>query len=195
MATTTVTSTFTTLTATQPRILSVAKSSSHTISKTPSPSIILVTGLGVQGDCHSGTSVQHQALRQTNPSAPNLRQVHLIPVESLKKVSNKLSNGKPLSAGEVGENITTEGIELASLPRGTELHFVSPGETSSKAVVVLAGLREPGPGLDRCRPGLRGAFERRLAGVMATVKQGGTIKPGMQINLVRPARADPLFAV
>ncbi|KAL2808307.1 pyruvate kinase-like protein [Aspergillus granulosus] len=192
MATNTVTSTVTTV---QPRILSVAKSSSHTISKVPSPSITLVTGLGVQGDCHSGASVQHQALRQTNPSAPNLRQVHLIPMESLQRVSAKLNSGTPLSAGEVGENITTEGIDLTTLSRGTELHFVLQGESSSKAVVVLAGLREPGPGLDKCRPGLKGAFDRRLAGVMATVKQGGTIKPGMRIDVVRPARTEPLLAV
>ncbi|KAL2852061.1 pyruvate kinase-like protein [Aspergillus pseudoustus] len=182
-------------TTSQPRILSVAKSSSHSISKTPSPSITLVTGLGVQGDCHSGTSVQHQALRERTPNAPNLRQVHLIPMESLQKVSAKLPGGKSLTAGEVGENITTEGIDLVGLPRGTELHFVAPGQATSKAVVVLAGLREPGPGLDRCRPGLRGAFERRLAGVMGTVKQGGTIKPGMRIDVVRPAGADPLSAV
>lgn len=196
MATTTVT-TKTTLSTTQPnqpRVLSVGKSSSHSNSKAPVPSITVVPGLGVQGDCHSGRSVQHQALRQTNPDAPNLRQVHLIPIESLRQVSAKVG-GKALSPGEIGENITTEGIDLATLSRGTEIHFVGPGDATNNAVIVLTGLRDPGPGIDKVRPGLKNHFVRRLAGVMATVKQGGSIRPGMRIDVVRPARADPLVVV
>ncbi|KAH8429267.1 MOSC domain-containing protein [Aspergillus melleus] len=194
----------TTITSTQQdhaQVLSVSRSSSHTISKSPAPSITLVAGLGVQGDCHSGRNVQHQSLRHANPGAVNLRQVHLVSTESLQQVSAKLTSANPLLAGEIGENVTTEGIDLPTLPRGTELHFVDDQESGDRAIVVLTGLRNPGPGIDKCRPGLKDHFTIRyeghrvakhLAGVMATVKQGGVIRPGMTIKIIRPAQADPL---
>ncbi|KAL5362233.1 pyruvate kinase-like protein [Aspergillus floccosus] len=181
-----------------PQVLSVGKSSSHTTSKSPAVSITLVPGLGVQGDCHAGKNVQHLSLRQANPEASNLRQVHLVAIETLRQVSAKLVGMKPLSPGEIGENITTEGLDLTSLSRGTELHFVGPGRTSDTAIVVLTGLRNPGPGMNKCRPGLKELFAgvgKRSAGVMATVKQGGVIKAGMRIEIVKPSRAEPLAVV
>lgn len=199
MSATTITSrsavTTTTLTG-QPRVFSVSKSSSHTVSKNAVPEITLVEGLGVAGDCHAGKTVQHQAQQQKNPAGNNLRQVHLVPIESLREVSAKSKLAKSLSAGEIGENITTEGVELASLPRGTELHFVN---GASKAVVVLTGVREPGPGINKVRPGLQQHFLIRngnqtkgLAGVMGIVKNGGVVKPGMRIDLVRPTSTESL---
>lgn len=188
----------------QPQVFSVGKSSSHTISKSPVPSIKLVPGLGVQGDCHAGKNVQHESLRRANPESTNLRQVHLVPIESLRQVSTKLPGAKPLSPGEIGENVTTEGIDLTVLPRGSELHFVDSKGSSDRAIVVLTGLRSPGPGIDKCRPGLKDLFAVRdqsqrvtkhLTGVMATVKEGGNIRAGMAIKVVRPARAEPLAVV
>ncbi|GFF43021.1 hypothetical protein IFM61606_03274 [Aspergillus udagawae] len=123
-----------------PRVHSVSKSSSHSIAKSPVPSITLIPNHGVDGDCHAGQTTQHRAQSQRTP---NLRQVHLVPVETLRELS-----------GEIGENITTEGVELSTLPLGTELHFLG-GEGEEEAIVVLTGVREPGPGMDKCRAGLK----------------------------------------
>ncbi|OOG00562.1 hypothetical protein ASPCADRAFT_202405 [Aspergillus carbonarius ITEM 5010] len=190
---TTTTTTTTTLTAT-PRVLSVAKSTMHSPSKTPVPSITLIADLGVAGDCHAGKTIQHFfPQQQNNPTGTNLRQVHLVPAETLREVSQQGSPGVPLTAGQIGENVTTEGIELAGLPRGTEVHF-----GDSEAVIVLTGVREPGPGLDRVRAGLREEFlgiSRRWAGVMGVVTQGGEVRPGMGITLVKPGRIEALPVV
>jgi MOSC domain-containing protein YiiM len=134
--------------------------------------------------------------------------VHLVPVETLRELSGRLSaaaagrNAKPPSAGEIGENNTTEGVELSTLLLGTELHFLG-GEEEEEAIVVLTGVREPEPGMDKCRAGLKdvcvvrdgGRMVKRLAGVMGTVKKGGTLRPGMGIRLVKPASARPLPVV
>ncbi|GAQ11365.1 hypothetical protein ALT_8686 [Aspergillus lentulus] len=193
-ATSTSTSTKTTLLT--PRILSVSKSSSHTIAKTPVPSITLIPNHGVDGDCHAGQTTQHRAQAQAQRT-PNLRQVHLVPVETLRELSGRLSAAaKPLSAGEIGENITTEGVELSTLPLGTEVHFLG-GDGKEEAIVVLTGVRVPGPGMDKCRAGLRDVcvvrdgsrVVKRLAGVMGTVKKGGMLRPGMGIRIVKPAGA------
>jgi MOSC domain-containing protein YiiM len=190
-ATATSTSTSTKTTLLTPRILSVSKSSSHTNAKTPVPSITLIPNHGVDGDCHAGQTTQHRAQPQRTP---NLRQVHLVPVETLRELSGRLSAAKPLSAGEIGENITTEGVELATLPLGTEVHFLGE-DGKEEAVVVLTGVREPGPGMDKCRAGLKNVcvvrdgsrVVKRLAGVMGTVKKGGMLRPGMGIRIVKPA--------
>ncbi|KAG2027875.1 hypothetical protein GB937_000320 [Aspergillus fischeri] len=191
-----------------PRILSVSKSPSHSITKTPVPSITLIPNHGVDGDCHAGHTTQHRAQAQAQHT-PNLRQVHLVPVETLRELSGRLSaaagaDAKPLSAGEIGENITTEGVELSTLPLGTEVHFFG-GAGEEEAVVVLTGIREPGPGMDKCRAGLRDVCVvrdgsrvfKRLAGVMGTVKKGGMLRPGMGIRIVKPVggRVRPLPAV
>ncbi|KAF7167717.1 hypothetical protein CNMCM5623_000956 [Aspergillus felis] len=187
-----------------PRVLSVSKSSSHSIAKTPVKSITLIPNHGVDGDCHAGQTTQHRAQPQRTP---NLRQVHLVPVETLREISSRFSaaaagrNAKPLSAGEIGENITTEGVELSTLPLGTELHFL--GGEGEEAIVVLTGVREPGPGMDKCRPGLKdvcvvrdgGRVVKRLAGVMGTVKKGGMLRPGIGIRIVKPTSVRPLPVV
>ncbi|RAL03876.1 MOSC domain-containing protein [Aspergillus ibericus CBS 121593] len=188
---TTVTTT-TTLIGATPRVLSVSKSTTHSPSKTPVPSITLLANLGVSGDCHAGPTVQHSVQQQNNPTSTNLRQVHLVPVETLREVSRKIGPGATLAAGQIGENVTTEGIELAGLSRGTELHF------EDGAVIELTGVREPGPGLDRVRVGLREEFVgvgRRWAGVMGVVKRGGEVRPGMGITLVKPGRVEALPVV
>ncbi|GAQ47372.1 catalase [Aspergillus niger] len=118
--TTTTTSTTTTTltgTTTHPRVLSVSKSPTHTISKTPVPSITLLPNHGVSGDCHAGKTTQHTT---SSATSSNLRQIHLLPIESLRHISSTPSfkGTKPLTPGGIGENVTTEGIELGNLPPG-----------------------------------------------------------------------------
>jgi len=87
-----------------------------------------------------------------DPSQPNLRQVHLIHAELHDELR---ASGFDLEPGQMGENLTTRGIDLLALPTGTRLHL---GET---AVVEVTGLRNPCAQLDRIQPGLMAARRAR----------------------------------
>jgi MOSC domain-containing protein YiiM len=106
--------------------------------------------------------------------------------------------GFAVSAGQMGENVTTRGVDLLGLPFGARLHL---GEM---AVVEITGLRNPCAQLDRIQPGLMGAtLERgqdgslvRKAGIMAVVLTGGDVRPGDPIRVeLPPAPHRPLSPV
>jgi len=162
-------------------------SAKHTFSKTYTPSITLVTGVGVQGDAHSGSTIQQTRIQAQSPKAPNLRQVHLIPYELFNDLS---PSGFNVSAGELGENITTSGIDLHSLPKGTYLYF---GEGDDVPVVQITGLRNPGEGIEKFKEGLLGQVMYnaggktvRRCGVMGVVAKGGQVDTGAKIRAVEP---------
>jgi MOSC domain-containing protein YiiM len=148
--------------------------------------ITLLAGLGVEGDAHCGVTVKHRSRVARDPTQPNLRQVHLVHSELFEELSSK---GYRVLPGQMGENITTRGIELLALPVGTELHV------GATAVVRLTGLRNPCTQLDRFKPGLMSAvLERgahgalvRKAGVMSVVVTGGVVRPGDTIGVKLPA--------
>lgn len=117
-------------------VTAVHRSDKHTFSKATCDSIELVAGLGVNGDAHQGAKVKHRSRVAANPDQPNLRQVHLVMSELLDEVTGA---GHSISAGQLGENITTTGIDLISLPVGSMLRI---GDT---ALVALTGLRNPCP--------------------------------------------------
>jgi hypothetical protein len=94
----------------------VAADRGHRFSKAPQRDILLVEGHGVEGDAHSGASVRHRYLARRRPSLPNLRQVHLIPSELFETIGEV---GYDVRPGELGENITTVGLELERMPLGT----------------------------------------------------------------------------
>ena len=123
-----------------PSILAVHSSPTHTFTKHPQPFLRLLAGQGVEGDAHCGASVRHRYLVRRNPSAPNRMQVHLLAAEFLDDLAAISIGLSPILPGEFGENITTRGIDLVSLPLGTRLHL------GSEAVVELTGLRTPCPG-------------------------------------------------
>ncbi|KAL4783755.1 PK beta-barrel-protein domain-containing protein-like protein [Aspergillus varians] len=191
-------------------VLSVTVAPSHSFSKPAVSSIKLIANYGVEGDCHAGKAVQHRSQLHIKPPPANLRQVHLIPIEILRRVSSTVSTAertKLLTPGALGQNITTEGIDLLSLSVGTELRFVAPTANTNTAagpILVLTGVRNPGPQIDRFQSGLQERFlvrdanrqiTGRLAGVMTTVKQGGEVKPGMKIVAVKPSKHVPLGPV
>src|SRR5437764_9870434 len=101
-------------------VLAVSRSPIHTFSKPNHPSIRLVAGLGVEGDAHLGTTVKHRSRVAADPSQPNLRQVHLIHAELFEDLRGK---GFEVGAGQLGENITTVGVDLLALPRGSLLRI------------------------------------------------------------------------
>jgi len=146
----------------------VHKSASHTLIKPGQPSIRLLAGLGVEDDAHMGVTVKHRSRVARDPSQPNLRQVHLIHAELHDELR---AGGFSVRDGEMGENITTRGVDLLRLPVGARLHL------GAEAVVEITGLRNPCAQLDRLQPGLLEAVLDhdtqghlvRKAGVMGVV--------------------------
>src|SRR5215217_2584045 len=99
-------------------VTAVSRSDKHQFTKPNVDAIELVAGLGVKGDAHFGETVQHIVRVKEDPTRPNLRQVHLLHGE-LHDEPKPL--GFALKPGDIGENITTRGIDLLALPRGTRL--------------------------------------------------------------------------
>jgi MOSC domain-containing protein YiiM len=156
----------------------------HRFSKEPQDSVRLLTGLGVEGDAHLGVTVRHRSRVAADPTQPNLRQVHLIHGELHDELVGK---GFRVAPGVMGENVTTRGLDLLSLPRGTRLHF-------GLAVVEVTGLRNPCKQLDDYQAGLLAAvLDRdaagnliRKAGIMGVILAGGEIRPGDAIVVELP---------
>ena len=170
---------------TDPRVVSVSTSSSHAFSKACVDAIELVAGVGVRGDAHAGATVRHRSRVRKDPSAPNLRQVHLVHRELFDELAGK---GFEVGPGDIGENLATEGIDLLALPTGTHLHL------GDEAVVEVTGLRNPCAQLDDFAPGLMAAvLDRapdgalvRKAGIMSVVLRGGVVRPGDPVRVVLP---------
>jgi MOSC domain-containing protein YiiM len=168
------------------RVVAVSISPRHTLHKRNQLTVRLVPGEGVEGDAHAGPTVKHRSRRVKTPGAPNLRQVHLIHAELHEELREL---GYSVGPGDMGENITTRGIDLLSLPTGTRLRL---GET---AVIELTGLRNPCKQLDSIGPGLmRATLARdaegrvvRKAGVMSIVLVGGEVRPHDPILIERPS--------
>jgi MOSC domain-containing protein YiiM len=166
-------------------VVAVSRSPTHTFSKANQNSIRLLAGLGVEGDAHMGETVKHRSRVAVDPTQPNLRQVHLIHAELIDELQAANFSVLP---GQMGENITTRGVDLLSLPTGARLHI---GDTS---VVEVTGLRNPCVQLDQFQSGLRAAvLDRdqqgnliRKAGVMGIVLASGEVKPGDLIHAELP---------
>ncbi|QRM28723.1 MOSC domain-containing protein [Microvirga sp. VF16] len=167
-------------------VTAVSSSPSHSFSKPNRESIRLLAGLGVEDDAHLGTTVKHRSRVAKDPSQPNLRQVHLIHAELHDELRAK---GFAVSAGEMGENVTTRGIDLLALPAGSRLLI---GE---EAVIEVTGLRNPCVQIDRFQKGLmKAVLDKddhgnliRKSGVMAIVLEGGEVKAGDVIWVETPS--------
>lgn len=168
----------------QASVAAVHLSSTHAFSKDPAPSIELVEGIGIHGDTHAGVTVQHRSRVAVDPTQPNLRQVHLIHGELLTQLA---AQGHEVAPGQLGENITTAGIDLLGLPEGTRLHVAD-------AIIEVTGLRNPCRQINDFQPGLlkklvltdgTGRVEK-LAGIMGIVARGGIISPGDPIDVELP---------
>jgi MOSC domain-containing protein YiiM len=163
----------------------VSCSATHTMAKGNQQAVQLREGYGVEGDAHAGSTVKHRSRVARNPRQPNLRQVHLIHAELHDELR---SEGFDVSPGQMGENITTKGIDLLGLPAGTRLRL------GDDALIEITGLRNPCAQLDRIQPGLMAAvLDRdeqgnliRKAGVMAVVLTSGLVRPGDAITVELP---------
>lgn len=166
-------------------VVAVNASATHTFSKPSRDCIRLLAGIGVEGDAHAGVTVQHRSRVARDPRQVNLRQVHLIHAELHDEVT---AEGFECGPGDLGENITTRGIDLRGLPTGTLLHI------GREAVVEVTGLRNPCTQIDNFRKGLlarvvgrdaEGNVVRR-AGIMGVVRTGGEVRPGDAITVELP---------
>jgi len=168
-------------------VVAVSASGKHSFSKPALESIRLVAGLGVEGDAHQGTTVKHRSRVRRDPTQPNLRQVHLIQSELHDELADR---GFDVGSGQMGENVTTRGIDLLNLPTGTRLRL------GQVAVVEVTGLRNPCVQLDTFAPGLMAAvLDRaedgtitRKAGIMSVVIEGGDVGAGEPIEVILPAQ-------
>lgn len=177
------------------RVVAVCRDAEHRFSKPVRERIMLLEGLGVEGDAHLGVTVQHRSRVRRDPSVPNLRQVHLIHAELLPELA---AAGFVVRPGEMGENVLTEGVDLLGLPEGTLLRL------GAEAVIRVTGLRNPCWQLDHFQQGLMAAtLDRdadgglvRKAGIMAVVLTGGEVRPGDSITVTPPdGPAKPLGPV
>lgn len=176
-------------------VVAVSSSSDYTFSKPNLPSIDLIAGFGVVGDVHSGPLIRHRYLVEQDPTQPNLRQVLLIQQELFESLAER---GHTVGPGQLGENITTQGLDLHALPTGTRLQL------GAYAVVELTGLRQPCPQVDDFQEGLTKTLRHRdadgnsvhAAGVMSIVLDGGTVRPGDRIELdIPPEPHEPLVYI
>ena len=166
-------------------VVAVSSSSAHTIAKPNQEGIRLLAGLGVDGDAHQGATIKHRSVAAKDPDRPNLRQVHLIHAELHDQLREA---GFRVQAGQMGENVTTRGVDLLALPLGARLTL------GGGAVVEVTGLRAPCVQLDSIEPGLMRATLGRdgdgnvlyKAGVMSVVVSDGEVRPGDAIGVELP---------
>ncbi|MFZ6991903.1 MOSC domain-containing protein [Curtobacterium sp. RRHDQ66] len=176
-------------------MVAVSRDGEHRFSKPVVDEVTLVAGWGIEGDAHAGTTVQHRSRVARDPSQPNLRQVHLIHAELFDEVADA---GYTVEPGQMGENVTTRGVDLLGLPTGTLLHL------GDEACVRVTGLRNPCQQINDFEPGLLrevlgraddGSVECK-GGVMSVVVTGGTVRPGDCIRVELPAgERQPLVPV
>ena len=169
-------------------VLGVSCDGAHKFSKPQRAGIRLIAGLGVEGDAHLGVTVQHLSRIKRDPTSPNFRQVHLIHAELHDELKAK---GFTVGTGDMGENVTTRGVDLLGLPLNARLHL------GPDAIVEVKGLRNPCVQLDNFQAGLMAAtLDKdadgnliRKAGIMGVVIAGGEIKPGDAIRVELPVGA------
>jgi MOSC domain-containing protein YiiM len=165
-------------------VAALHRSPVHGFSKLAEEALTFIAGVGIEGDAHAGATVKHRSRVAADPMQPNFRQVHLIHAEMIDEVN---AQGFSIRPGDVGENITTRGLDLLSLPRYARLHI-------GAVILSVTGLRNPCAQLDNFAPGLTQAFLGRTpdgglirkAGIMAIVLEGGVARRGDRIGIELP---------
>jgi len=168
------------------KVHSLSSSAQHSFSKHTTHQVEVIKGIGIKGDAHAGVKVKHRSRVAKDPNQPNLRQIHLIHLELLKEL---VAKGYTVNPGDLGENITTEGISILNLPKDTILKI---GEN---VAIQITGLRNPCHQIDKFQKGLLkevvGKNDAgdiiRMAGIMAIVLEGGMIKVNDEILVELPA--------
>ena len=129
--------------AEQGTVAAVSCNDTYAFTKPVRDEIVLIAGVGVAGDVHAGVHVKHRGRVRADPTQPNFRQVHLIQQELFAEVGAK---GYTVAAGNLGENVTTSGIDLLALPVGTILRFGPPRAAGQGAAAGSRGRAGVGGG-------------------------------------------------
>jgi len=166
-------------------VVAVSRAAAHSFSKSTEPQITLIEGLGVEGDAHAGATTQHLYLVKKDLTRANLTQVHLIQEELFDELKERFV----IRPGELGENVTTSGVDLLTLPLGTRLHL------GGTAIVEVTGLRSPCSKINAYQGGLMKALVVkdpeggviRKSGIMGIVVAGGVVAPGDALRVELPA--------
>ena len=139
------------------RIVAVCKSEEKGTRKEAVAEGLFKEGYGMIGDAHADSSTH--------------RQVSLLAVESIDKMREM---GFDLGPGDFAENLTTEGLEVASLPVGTQ---ISIGEDILLEVTQIGKECHSGCAIFR----QTGKCIMPKEGVFARVLRGGSVRVGDQI--------------
>lgn len=166
-------------------VTAVSSNGTYAFTKPNRESVRLLAGLGVEGDVHAGTTVKHRFRMEKDPSQANLRQVHLMHEELFDELRE---GGFVVAPGQLGENVTTRGVDLLGLPVGTLLRL------GNEAVVEITGLRNPCAQIDNFQRGLlkqvvgrgEGGAVVYKSGVMSVVREGGVVRPGDPVEIELP---------
>lgn len=127
--------------------------------KTPVPEITVKENYGVAGDAHAD-SAWH-------------RQVSLLAEESIQKMRGR---GMELDCGDFAENITTEGLELNTLPIGTLFNI------GKDVVLELTQIGKECHAACEIRK-LAGDCIMPREGIFTKVIKGGKVRPGDIISV------------
>ena len=141
-------------------VIAVCMSAAKGVSKAPVAAAVFKVGVGLEGDAHAGGDA--------------VREVSLLAMESIGKMNSDSREFKP---GDFAENITTSGIELASLPVGTRL------QAGNEVMLEITQIGK------KCHSGCAifkevGNCIMPKEGVFARVIRGGTIRPGDEIKVL-----------
>jgi MOSC domain-containing protein YiiM len=140
-----------------PTIIAVCRSDEKGTRKEQVEQGLLEEGLGLVNDAHADSSTH--------------RQISLLAIESIDKMR---SSGFDVNPGDFAENLTTEGVDLPSLPIGTKL------QVGTDIILEISQI-----GKD-CHTGC--AIFRQVGkcvmpkeGIFAKVVHGGVVKPGDEL--------------
>jgi len=140
-------------------IIAVCRSKEKGTRKEPIAEGVLKEGYGLVGDAHAGGDTR--------------RQVSLLAIESINKMRRL---GLAIEPGGFAENLTTEGIDLVSLPVGTRLF------TGKDIILEITQIGK------ECHTGC--AIFRQVGkcilpreGVFARVIRGGPVRAGDTIRM------------
>jgi MOSC domain-containing protein YiiM len=141
------------------RIVAISVSDRRGTKKHNVPRAELRVEHGIVGDAHAG---------------PGIRQVSLLGIESVRKMQG---HGIEVAPGDFAENVTTEGIEVFSLPIGTRLQL----GTSAVGEVTQIGKTCH----DRCEIFRTvGDCVMPREGIFIRVLEAGEIRPGDPIEVL-----------
>lgn len=144
------------------RIIAVCTSPKKGMRKKNVGSAELQSNHGIIGDAHAGD--WH-------------RQVSLLAMESIKKMQDK---GLDVGPGDFAENLTTEGIDLVSLPLGTKLKI------GSEAIGEVTQIGKECH--SRCAIYYQaGDCVMPREGIFIAIKKGGPVAVGDEIEVVKDA--------